>query len=89
MPEIKQFLLIKTTSSDVYFSIPLVSNPAIRREVYLTKKRPQQPLPVEYALSIVADPSLYSLYKKGYFTFNDNAALAKMAYEQGYWFDEK
>ena len=89
MPEIKQFILIKTTPNNVYFSIPLVSNPAIKREVYLTKQRPQQPLPVEYALSIVADPSLYALYKKGYFTFNDNNALAKMAYEQGYWFDEK
>ncbi len=89
MPEVKQFILIKTTPNDVYFTIPLVSNPAIKREIYLTKKRPQQPLPAEYALSIVADASLYGLYKKGYFTFNDNEGLAKLAYEQGYWFDEK
>lgn len=87
MSDIKQFILTKTSPSDVFFVISLISNPAVKREVYLTKQRPQQPLPAEYALSIVADPGLYTLYKKGYFTFNDNEGLAKLAYEQGYWFE--
>lgn len=89
MSEIKQFILIKTTPNDVFCTIPLASNPSIRREVYLTKKHPQQPLPADYALGVMADPSLYSLFKKGYFTFNDVDSLAKMAYEEGYLFDDK
>ncbi len=88
MTEVKNFVLIKTTPGEVFFTISSVSNPALKREVYLTNKHPQQPLPLEWALSIIADPSLYLMYKKGLITFNDNDGLAKIAYEQGYLFDE-
>lgn len=89
MAEVKNFVLIKTTPGEVFFTISSVSNPALKREVYLTNKHPQQPLPLDWALSIIADPSLYLMYKKGLITFNDNDSLAKIAYESGYLFDDK
>jgi len=88
MEEVKNFVLIKTTPGDVLFTISSISNPALKREIFLTKKHPQQPLPLDWALSIIADQSLYLMYKKGVFTFNDNESLAKIAYQQGYLFDE-
>ncbi len=89
MSEVKNFVLIKTTPGEVFFTIPSITNPGLQREIYLTNKHPQQPMPAEWALSIIAEPSLYLMYRKGLITFNDNEGLAKLAYEQGYLFDEK
>ena len=89
MPESKQFLLIKTTPNNVLFTLRSVENPQLTREIYLTKKHPQQPLPAEWALSVIADQRLFSMFRKGLFTFDQPDALAKLAYEKGYWFGEK
>lgn len=88
MPENRNFVLIKTTPNDVLFTIASVENPAATREIYLTKQHARQPLPADWALNIIANPSLYSMYKKGLITFDDNEALIKLAYERGYLFDE-
>ncbi len=90
MPEqAKQFILIKTSPNDVLFTLRSISNPALTRQIHLTRKHPQQPLPVEWALSIIADQILYGMFKKGYFTFDRPEELAQIAFEQGYWFDAK
>lgn len=89
MLENKQFILIKTSPNDVLFTLTSIANPALTREIFLTRKRPKQPLPAEWALSVIADPVLYGMFKKGYFTFDKPEELAKVAYEAGYWFDEK
>lgn len=90
MPEAKkQFILMKTSPNDVLFTLRSVENPQLTRLVHLTAKKPQQPLPLEWALSVIADQTLYGMYKKGYFAFDDNDALAEAAYEAGYWFDKK
>lgn len=90
MPEEKkQYVLIKTSPNEVLFTLRNVENPQLTRRIHLTKRTPQQPLPLSWALSVIADPVLYGMYKKGYFSFDDNDSLAKAAYEAGYWFDEK
>ena len=89
MPETKQFILIKTTPNNVLFRLHSVNNPQLVRKIHLTDKHPQQPLPAEWALSVIASPSLFAMFKKGYFTFDKPDDLAALAYEQGYWFDEK
>ena len=89
MPDRKQFVLIKTTPNDVLFTLRSVENPQLTRLVHLTAKHPQQPLPLEWALSVIADQTLYGMYKKGYFAFDDNDALVQAAYDAGYYFDNK
>lgn len=89
MPETKQFVLIKTTPKNVIFRLRSVTNPQLSREISLTAQHPQQPLPAEWALSVIADPSLFNMFKKGYFTFDKPEDLAQLAYQEGYWFGEK
>ena len=89
MPETKQFMLIKTTPNSVFFTLRSVENPQLTREIYLTRSHPQQPLPAEWALSVIADQRLFSMFKKGIFTFDKPDDLALLAYEKGYWFGEK
>ena len=91
MPETerKQFVLIKTTPDDVLFTLRSVENPQLTRQIYLTSTHAKQPLPVEWALSILADSVLYTMYKRGLFTFDANDELAALAYERGYLFDNK
>lgn len=89
MPETKQFILIKTTPKNLLFTLRSVSNPQLTRKIFLTKQRPQQPLPAEWALSVIADQKLFNMFKKGYFTFDRPDELAALAYESGYWFGDK
>ena len=89
MPETKQFILIKTTPNNVLFRLHSVNNPQLVRKIHLTDKHPQQPLPAEWALSVVADQRLFNMFKKGVFTFDKPDELAQLAYEKGYWFGEK
>ena len=49
---------------------------------------PQQVLPLDWALGIFLDNSIYNLYKEGTFTFNDNEGIVKAAIEAGVYFDE-
>ena len=88
MSEIKTFTIKKTVPGSVLFTLSPLSNQGIKREVYLTTRMPQQVLPLDWALGIFLDNTLYNMYKEGIFTFNDNAAITLAAREAGVYFDE-
>lgn len=88
MSDIKSFKLTKAVPGDVVFIIHPVSNPAISRTVHLTARTPSQILPTDWALGVFLDNGIYSMYKKGIFTFDHNDVLVKAAYDAGVYFDE-
>jgi hypothetical protein len=88
MSEIKTFTIKKTVPGSVLFTLSPISNQTLKKEIYLTSRMPQQVLPLDWALGIFLDNSIYSLYKQGIFTFNDNDAVVKAAQEAGVYFDE-
>ena len=81
------FILKKTTAGEVFTKVSPMSNPTISRIIHLTDRVPQQVLPLDWALGFIIDQGNYSLYKKGYVTFDNNDALAKAAVDAGVWFD--
>lgn len=89
MSEIKNFKITKTCSNDVIFMLHPVSNPELKKEVYLSSRRPSLSLPLDWALGIFLDDGVYDMYRKGYFTFSNNDELARLAYENGVYFDDK
>lgn len=82
------FTITKTTSSDVLFILHPLSNPLLSKVISLTDRTPKQNLPGDWALGVFTDSNLYYMYKKGYFTFNDNEGLVKLAIENNVYFDE-
>jgi len=88
MPEIKVFKLKKTTPNDVIFVLHPLSNQALSKTVVLTERNPYQMLPLDWALGMFIDDGLYSLYKNGYVTFDENEELVKAAYENGAYFSD-
>ena len=85
---VKTFTLKKVVPGSVLFTLSPLSNQALKKEIYLTTRMPQQVLPLDWALGIFLDSSLYNMYKKGIFTFNDNAGVVQAAREAGVYFDE-
>ena len=85
---IKTFVLKKTVPGSVLFTLSPMSNQALKKEIYLTSRMPQQVLPLDWALGIFLDNSLYSMYKKGIISFSDNRAIVQAAREAGVYFDE-
>lgn len=85
---VKTFTLKKVVPGSVLFTLSPLSNQALKKEIYLTTRMPQQVLPLDWALGIFLDSSLYNMYKKGIFTFNDNAGMVQAAREAGVYFDE-
>ena len=81
------FILKKTTVGEVFTKVSPMSNPTVSRIIHLTDRVPQQVLPLDWALGFIIDQGNYSLYKKGYVTFDNNDALAKAAVDAGVWFD--
>lgn len=81
------FILKKTTAGEVFTKVSPMSNPTVSRIIHLTDRVPQQVLPLDWALGFIIDQGNYSLYKKGYVTFDNNDALAKAAVDAGVWFD--
>ena len=77
--EKNSFILKKTTASEVFTHVSPMSNPRISRVIHLTDRLPQQVLPLDWALGFIIDQGNYSLYKKGYVTFDDNEELSKAA----------
>ena len=77
--EKKSFILKKTTAGEVFTYVSPMSNPTVSRVIHLTDRVPQQILPLDWALGFIIDQGNYSLYKKGYVTFDDNDSLAKAA----------
>ena len=88
MSEMKTFTIKKTIPGSVLFTLSPLSNQSLRKEIYLTSRMPQQVLPEDWALGIFLDSSLYDMYKKGVFTFNDNKGVVEAARQAGVYFDE-
>ena len=89
MSDIKTFTIIKTTPGTVLFNLHPISNPSLVRCVVLTDQNPKQILPVDWAMGIFANPGLYGLYKNKAFTFDNNEAAVKLAFESNVYFDDK
>ena len=86
---VKNFQIIKTVPGTVLFNLHPTSNPTLVRRIMLTNQNPKQSLPLDWALGIFADPGAYSLYEAKAFTFDDNDAIVKAAFENGVYFDDK
>lgn len=84
----KIFKLQKTVPGNVLFTLHPVSNPTLAKEIYLTNRQPSVMLPADWALGVFASDGLYTMYQKGVFTFDNNKALAKLAYNQSLFFSE-
>ena len=78
----------KVIPGDLLIILHPLSNPMISREVFLTDRNPNQMLPLDWALGVFMDNGIYNMYKNGIFTFENNEALVKAAYEAGAYFDE-
>jgi len=87
--ENKYFILTKVTPHDVLFDLHPISNVGLTRRIFLNDKKTQQSLPLDWALGIFQDDGLYSMYKQGIFTFNDNDGIVKEAFAHGVYFDDK
>lgn len=85
--EIKSFILKKTSAGEICTAVSPMSNPNITRNIVLTERTPQVVLPTDWALGFIMDQGNYALYKKHYVTFDNNDALAKLAVENGVWFE--
>lgn len=89
MSVVKNFQIIKTVPGTVIFNLHPISNPTLSRRVMLTNQNPKQSLPLDWALGIFADAGTYSLYQNKSFTFDNNEAIVKAAFENGVYFDDK
>ena len=85
---IKVYKMKKVIPGDLLIILHPLSNPMISREVFLTDRNPNQMLPLDWALGVFMDNGIYNMYKNGIFTFENNEALVKAAYEAGAYFDE-
>ena len=85
---IKVYKMKKVIPGDLLIILHPLSNPMIIREVFLTDSNPNQMLPLDWALGVFMDNGIYNMYKNGIFTFENNEALVKAAYEAGAYFDE-
>ena len=85
---IKVYKMKKVIPGDLLIIFHPLSNPMISREVFLTDRNPNQMLPLDWALGVFMDNGIYNMYKNGIFTFENNEALVKAAYEAGAYFDE-
>lgn len=85
---IKVYKMKKVIPGDLLIVLHPLSNPMIGREVFLTDRNPNQMLPLDWALGVFMDNGIYNMYKNGMFTFENNEALVKAAYEAGAYFDE-
>ena len=85
---IKVYKMKKVIPGDLLIMLHPLSNPMISREVFLTDRNPNHMLPLDWALGVFMDNGIYNMYKNGMFTFENNEALVKAAYEAGAYFDE-
>jgi hypothetical protein len=88
MSENKAFIIKKTTPGSVLFNLSPMSNPSVKRRIFLTKRLPQQTLPLDWALGIFLNSEVFNMYKQGLFTFNDNDAIMQAAVEAGVYFGD-
>ena len=84
----KTFTIKKTIPGAVIFNLSPLSNQSLKKQIHLSTRMPQQALPLDWALGIFLDNSLYDMYKEGIFTFTDNEGIAQAAREAGVYFEE-
>lgn len=84
----KNYILTKTTPNDILFNLHPVSNMALTRRIYLTNLKPKIALPEDWALGVFQDEGVYEMYRKGFFTFDDNESIVKAAFEAGVYFGD-
>lgn len=84
----KNYVIIKTAPHDVLFLLHPISNIALTREVHLTDRVRKYALPLDWALGVFQDPYIFNMYRKGYFTFDDNKSIVEEAYKAGVYFGE-
>ena len=88
MSENKTFTVKKSVPGEVLFNLSPLSSQAISRTIRLTNRMPQQALPLDWALGIFLDPSLFGMYRQGIITFTENEAMIKAACDAGVYFGE-
>lgn len=92
MSEQNIFKIKKNIPTNLFFTLTPYSAEGIsslNRQIYLTYRMPEAALPMDWALGIFINPSLYKMYKEGIFTFDNNEALLKAAIEKGLIFEEE
>lgn len=87
--ENKVYTIKKTRPGSVIFSLSPLSNSSLKKEIYLTNKRPQMNIPLDWALTVFVDNGLYALFKEGYFTFNNLDDLLQEARNAGVYFGDE
>ena len=88
MSESKSFIIKKTTPGSVLFKLSPMSNPSISKRIFLTKRLPQQTLPLDWVLGVFLDAEVFNMYRKGLFTFNDNEGAKQAAIDAGVYFGD-
>lgn len=88
MSEQKIYRITKNIPSDLLLAISPLSNREITKTIYLTRKMPTANIPLDWILGIFLDDGLYSMYKKGYFSFDNDAEIIAAAKEANVFFDE-
>lgn len=91
MSERKTIKMINTTPNLIIFNLAPYDNPGNVRVIKLGASNTNKAIimPIELALGVFTDASAYRLYKKGYFTFDDNDFLLKEAQEAALYFADK
>lgn len=82
----KTFKIIKTCVGSIRFMIESAEHQL--REVYLDDNRKFINLPEDWAVGVFRNPGAYNCYKLGYFTFENPEEIARIAAEQGEYFED-
>lgn len=82
------YKLIKTVPNTVLMELHSISNRQLSKKIILTDRIPQQALPLDWALDIFLDSSLYEMYRRGYITFDDNESILKEAIAANVYFGD-
>lgn len=80
------FIVTKTVGGRVTFLIKNDETQASLK-VVLTPEQPSKRLPGSWAVNVFSTEDAYRMYKLGYFTFDRNEDLMRLAYESGHYFD--
>lgn len=83
------FVITKTVPGNVVFRISPITNSEQYRVIELTEKMPSTRLPKDWALGVFLDQSLFNMFKKGIFTFDDVKAVTQLAIQEQVYFGEE
>lgn len=83
------YVITKTAPGDIYLSVSPISNTGLSRIIVLDEKRPSARLPKDWALGIFLDPGTFSIFEKGYFTFDKLDEIVQLAIAEKVYFGEE